>query len=177
MAKRYALKLKSIPESTLSSGAKEELVKAQILEAIMAGMDVKDAAKLYGVTDYRLGLIRSDPDYEELLQACQSNVELDHLKNINAAGKLGQWQASAWLLERRFPDKYAKRDIIRHEYDVKLGTFIRLVLDVVNQVSPELKRNILQRLQIVNVEEIVYTAKRNEMGSHNPPVLVGSNAD
>ena len=160
--KRYTLRLKDAvsDKKELSSGAQEELAKAQMLEAVLCGLDIKDAAKINGITDYKLGLIRSNPDFEELLQACQANAELQHLNNIASAGKLGQWQASAWFLERKYPDKYGKKDTIRHEYEVKLGTFMRVVLEIVNGTAPELKRTILQNLRGINVDEVVYDAKR-----------------
>lgn len=176
MAKKHILRLKSaVDTQQLSSGAQSELSKAQLLEAIMAGMDLKDAAKINGISEFKLGLIRSDPNFEELLQACQANVEMDHLKNISTAGKLGQWQASAWFLERKYPDKYGKKDTIRHEYEVKLGTFMRVVLDIVNQSAPELKKIILQSLRMINVEEVVYTAKRKELDYTTPSMTVKSN--
>jgi hypothetical protein len=163
--KRLTLRLKNaVPDKKdLSSGAQDELSKAQIMEAVLCGLDIKEAAKINGVTDYKLGLFRSDPNFEELLQACQANAELEHLKNIAGAGKLGQWQASAWFLERKYPDKYGKKDTIRHEYEVKLGTFMRVVLEIVNTQAPELKKTILQNLRGVNVEELVYDAKRKEI--------------
>lgn len=176
MPKKLVLRLKDAVEpKQLSSGAQEELSKAQLLEAVMAGMEIKDAAKLNGISEYRLGIIRSNPDFEELLQACQGNVELDHLKNINMAGKLGQWQASAWFLERKFPDKYGKKDTIRHEYEVKLGTFMRVVLDIVNQTTPELKKLILQNLRTINVDSVVYDAKRKELDYKKTASVVGPN--
>jgi hypothetical protein len=163
--KRYTLRLKdAVPNKReLSSGAQDELAKAQMLEAVLAGIDVKDAAKINGITPHRLALMRSDPNFEELLDACQANVELSHLKYIHSAGKLGQWQASAWYLERKYPDKYGKKDTIRHEYEVKLGTFMRVVLQIVNSTAPELKKTILQNLRCINIEEVVYDAKRKEI--------------
>lgn len=167
MSKRMTLRLKDVIDtSKLSSGAQEELSKAQLLEAIMSGMDIKDAAKINGISDFRMGIIRSDPNFEELLQACQANAEFEHLKNINSAGRMGQWQASAWFLERKFPDKYGKKDTIRHEYEVKLGTFMRVVLEIVNSTDPGIKKIILQNLRTINVEEVVFNAKRQELDYH-----------
>jgi hypothetical protein len=164
MAKRYNLKLKDVIDpSQLSSGAKLELVKAQMLEAILSGMDITDAAKTVGVSNFRLASIRSDPNFEELIQACLANMELQHLKHINTAASLGQWQASAWILERKFPDKYGKRDTIRHEYEVKIGTFMKVVLEIVNNSAPDVKKIILQKLRSINVEEVVYTAKKDSI--------------
>lgn len=173
---KYVLKLKdAVDPNQLSSGAREELAKAQLLEAVMSGMDFKDAAKINGISEFRLGIIRSDPNFEELLQACQGNVELDHLKNINTAGKMGQWQASAWFLERKFPDKYGKKDTIRHEYEVKLGTFMRVVLEIVNQTAPEMKKLILQNLRTINVDEVVHVAKQKELDYKKTALAVGPN--
>jgi hypothetical protein len=40
---------------------------------------------------------------------------------------------------------------------------MRVVLDLVNQSAPELKKIILQNLRMINVEEVVYSAKRKEL--------------
>jgi transposase len=38
--------------------------------------------------------------------------ETSHVSRIEAAAEAGTWQASAWLLERRFPERWAKRDVL-----------------------------------------------------------------
>lgn len=39
-----------------------------------------------------------------------AEAELDDNRLIQAAAKSGAWQAAAWRLERRHPDRYGKRD-------------------------------------------------------------------
>lgn len=45
-----------------------------------------------------------------------ATAETNHLATITAASK-DSWQAAAWILERRFPDKYARRTAHRFEDD------------------------------------------------------------
>jgi hypothetical protein len=35
------------------------------------------------------------------------------MKRIEKAGMKGSWQADAWLLERRNPEQFARRDMVR----------------------------------------------------------------
>lgn len=44
------------------------------------------------------------------LQQAEGQHELVYLRNIQAAAKKEQhWRAAAWMLERRYPERYAKR--------------------------------------------------------------------
>jgi hypothetical protein len=144
---------------TLDSNAKNRcnkfLNKAKLAMYMKQGLDIKDAAKLCNINDYQLGLLRSDPEFEELIEYCGANCEFTHLKNIEEAGTMGAWQASAWVLERKFPDKYGKRDTIKHEYEVKLMSFQKVVLNVINELDPNIRQIIMQKLRNYNVDEQV----------------------
>ena len=52
--------------------------------------------------------------FDEDLEAAEAQAELHHLRLVTqaAAGtptKPGDWKAAAWLLERKHPDKFARR--------------------------------------------------------------------
>ncbi len=56
-----------------------------------------------------------DPDlFSELLEAVERGEADAHARNllvIQTAGNAGTWQASAWFLERRYPEQYARRTL------------------------------------------------------------------
>lgn len=49
-------------------------------------------------------------EFSETIKKGRAHLEGDCLKDIIQAGKSGEWQARAWILERRWPEDYGKRD-------------------------------------------------------------------
>lgn len=149
--------------------AKTFLIKAKLAMYMKRGLDIKDAAKLCNVSDYQLGLLRSDPDFEQLIEYCCADCEHEHLNNIGAAGELGQWQASAWILERKFPDKYGKKDTVRHEYELKMMSFQKVILGVINDLDPSVRQLVMQKLRGLNVESEVHDI---QLADVNQPMMI-----
>lgn len=52
----------------------------------------------------------------ESVKQAEARFKLTHIKNIKTAGDSGNWQASAWLLERCYRDEYGRATM-----DVNLG--------------------------------------------------------
>jgi hypothetical protein len=73
--------------------------------------------------------------FRERLAQAESMCEITHLKNIRVAAEdPKQWRASAWLLERKFPDHYGKRKprtITAEQAAELLGKLTLIVLDEV----------------------------------------------
>lgn len=126
---------------------KQEQMKAKLANYLIRGIDLEDACKLAGCGRELLGVLRSDFEFEDFVQKCYAENESSYLEAIEKASKLGYWQAAAWFLERRFPDKYARRDIIKHEYEIKLNTFKEVILKVIGEVAPEIKHKIIYALR------------------------------
>lgn len=162
-------RLKLIPKhptldtSNLSNGAEELYSKMKLVEFMETGLDLSEAAKLANVSTYKVDLYRSDPDFEELVQKCQASCEFQHIQNINTAGSMGQWQASAWFLERKFPKKYGKKDTIKHEYEIKVNSFMNAVIQVVNRIDPNIRKLILQELNQIDTDHAIDVAKEMKM--------------
>lgn len=49
-------------------------------------------------------------EFLESVKRARAEAEAFHLKNIREAGDTGSWQASAWWLERSFPDRWGRKD-------------------------------------------------------------------
>lgn len=116
------------------------------------GLSLKESCVLAKVSPMMLASLRSDVEFDEFVQEMGLYFEANLLDDISTAGKSGYWQASAWLLERKLPEKYGKKDIVKHEYEIKLMTFQKAVLDVVNKVDPNIKLQIVQQLKQINTE-------------------------
>jgi hypothetical protein len=152
MAKKLNLKTK--PDN-ISKTIQNTLIKSKLCLYMERGLSIDDAAKLVGVSKYKLSVFRSDPEFEDFVQACSLKCESDNLGNIKEAGDMGQWQASSWMLERLYPDKYGKKDTIRHEYELKLNSFMKLVFSVINSLDPHVRSSIYAKLKELDVDSEV----------------------
>lgn len=87
-----------------------------------------------------------DPDFSERLKRAESNLEVTHLSIIQEAAKKN-WRASAWVLERIRPDRYAKRD--PHAVTTEqLGAVLTCLAEILVEEIPaeEHKENVLRRV-------------------------------
>ena len=160
MATKFKLNKAEKGTCKLDTKAKDKcqsfLTKAKLALYMKRGLDIRDAAKLCRVSEYQLGMLRSDPDFEQLIEYCSADCEQTHLNAISDAGTMGQWQAAAWILERKFPDKYGKKDTIKHEYEIKMMSFQKVILNVINELDPKIRHIIMQKLRNINVESEIY---------------------
>lgn len=138
---RYKLK------STSNNEVKIKVLKSKIAYFLSLGIDLDDACKLTDCNKNFLGELRSDPEFEEFVQQCLVNREYEYLEAIKTAAHSGQWQAATWFLERKYPEKYGKRDTIVHEYNIKLQTLMNVFVGVVDEVAPHLKFEIFKKLR------------------------------
>ena len=142
-------------------------MKTKLIEGLVTGLDIDSAAKLSGISNNELNFLRADPEFEELIQSQEIKFEFENLVNIKTAGDMGAWQAASWLLERRFPDKYGKKDVIKHEYEFKLQAFQNIVVRVINKLPSDIKQMFLQELrtfdlnsQVDNLDNLPVVSKK-----------------
>lgn len=117
-------------------------VEEQILTEIKHGMPLDGAALLHGIhsTSFlrwrRCELSEAGSDRDERCwrcRGCRLQQKVDcalesfkavHLKRIaDATNREGDpvWQASAWLLERRFKDEFALKTVMDNRHSVDIG--------------------------------------------------------
>ncbi len=93
--------------------------KREILAIVAVGCSRTVAAAYVGCAISTIqNTADRDPTFAEKLRQAACATELGLLKNIrNAAAKEQYWRAAAWALERRFPERYARRgpDVITLE--------------------------------------------------------------
>lgn len=92
--------------------------KDTIVHAISKGTPIKYAAQAAGIhpaTFFRwleqgeqqdVGPYR---DFYNAIEKAQGAAVVSHLSNIENAAQSGSWQASAWLLERRFHQDFSRK--------------------------------------------------------------------
>lgn len=168
MAKRLNLKTKP---NKVGKTIQDTLIKGKLALYMERGLSIEDAAKLVGVTKYKLSVLRCDPEFEEFIEACALKCESDNLGNIKEAGDMGQWQASSWVLERLYPDKYGKKDTIRHEYELKLNSFIKLIFGVINELDAHVRSSIYGKLRDLDVDMEIINMQQTKELTYEPEKL------
>ncbi len=98
--------------------------QAQICEYVAQGHSREIAAQACGIaatTVYRWmkrGETEPDGPFGEFcmaLKRADAEAEIACLRRIKAAAEAGDWRAAAWMLERRYPEKWGRRRAARSE--------------------------------------------------------------
>ena len=86
--------------------------KAQVCAIAAVGCDRQIAAHYLGCRPEDLrGELERDTSFANDLVQAEAQAELGHMRNVKqAAAEEKNWRASVWWLERRAPDRYARRD-------------------------------------------------------------------
>lgn len=132
----------------------------KICGAVAEGLSYQDAAALAGINRHTLSAWRKTyPDFADALEQAESEFVRHHVGNIAAAADKGTWQASAWLLERKFPAMFALRAELRlnqvEEPDSEEDDWDEILAD-----SPELQQMAIEFYRAI--EE----AKRKRQGGN-----------
>ena len=111
----------------------DESVWQRLNQAISVGAYIEDACVFAGISSRQFRRWRElaeqgvEPYAEKWqeINKSESQAIVRNLFNIQNASNNGTWQASAWLLERKYPDKYGKKDTVnildnQNNFDVEL---------------------------------------------------------
>jgi hypothetical protein len=117
------------------------------------GLSLEDACILTGIThDVFKSWRQNYPEFDDFISRCMIRVEDDALNYIKEAMGGGTWQASAWMLERKYPAKYGKRDMLKQEIFYSHQKFVKIILEVINEASPELRATVVNRLRASKID-------------------------
>ena len=111
----------------------DESVWQRLNQAISVGAYIEDACVFAGISSRQFRRWRElaeqgiEPYAErwEEINKSESQSIVRNLFNIQNASNNGTWQASAWLLERKYPEKYGRKETVNlvdknKEFDVEL---------------------------------------------------------
>ena len=110
----------------------DEQIWSRLSQAISVGAYIEDACVFAGISSrqYRRWGVLAEKGVEPYaskwveIQKSEAQAIVRNLFNIQNAANSGTWQASAWILERKYPEKYARKDFVQitegSDYDVEL---------------------------------------------------------
>lgn len=86
--------------------------KREIFAILSIGASRNDAADYIGVGRTTLhDLIEKDEDFAEQVKKAESAGKIKHMKKV---GNAPAWQASAWMLERKWPKEFGAKQQLEH---------------------------------------------------------------
>ena len=98
----------------------------KILSTVALGIWPDRAAQIHGISPVAMRKHKQrHPDFVTAIEKAEAEAEAGfHGKILRATEK--QWQAAAWMLERRWPNRYAKRE---PEVQVTVSNEVNVVPD------------------------------------------------
>ena len=97
----------------------------RLLDALRAGNARVHAARYAGIDqDSITNWMHRSSDFSDAVKKAEADAIVRHVANIAKAAADGQWQASAWWLERRYPEHFGRR----FEPDSSPGTAMQVTV-------------------------------------------------
>jgi hypothetical protein len=125
----------------------DAIKEAEICAIVSVGGSLRTAAKHVGSTVSAIR-VRADRNrqFAQRLKRAESDFEVILLSNIQQAGKKS-WNASAWLLERIFPERFVKRRPNTIPVEEVNDVFEHLAKIIAHEVpDPERSERLLDRV-------------------------------
>lgn len=99
-------------------------VRTKILDGLRAGLHPDTAANLAGVDPSSLSLwmkrgaegVKNFKEFREEVHKALAECEAGSLIRINKAAQAGDWRAAAWTLERRFNERWGRKDKVDNSH-------------------------------------------------------------
>jgi hypothetical protein len=90
-------------------------------------------------------------DFNVAIKRAEAEGEQLHIRRINQAGEEGAWQADAWMLERKDPKKWGRKDATKLELSGEVKTinteqFQQLQDAIVKSLDPTARAKLSERL-------------------------------
>ena len=140
-----------VKKSVVKRGRKSKLDDARrdkLLKAIRVGNDKKVACALAGISEatlYRwLELAQKKNaraelrEFRESLERAEAEAEVLKVSRIAQAADNGRWQAAAWWLERKHPERWGQQTKIKAEVSGPNGEPISISIEEARKVVLEM---------------------------------------
>jgi hypothetical protein len=109
----------------------------RLLDALRAGNTIQHACRYADISDETYAnWSRRSLEFLERVKKAEADAIVRHVANIAKAAADGQWTASAWWLERRYPQDYALR--FQNDAIAAAGVQVTIAFDHANQDSTTL---------------------------------------
>jgi transposase len=109
-----------------------------LADYLRSGLFLREACSLAGVNrdsvytwlkkgtrDRKKGEDSVEARFTDTIKRAMAEAEADALNDVRNAAKLPQfWAAGAWYLERRYPEKYGRKDRLAMEHSGQMGVGI-----------------------------------------------------
>lgn len=126
--------------------------KHEVCLIVSIGCALDTAARYAGCRPDAIGTaVLEDPAFARDLARAEAGIELAHMRAVQQAARDERhWRASAWWLERKSPDHYARR-----QADAVSPAELKTVLTKLSEAiaaeiaSPDERRRLLRRLEQV----------------------------
>jgi hypothetical protein len=125
------------PDPTVPTVSDEQ--RGRIYGILSAGCDRQTAADYIGcsLADFR-SMMQRDSAFAKEVRRCEAQVEFKHMQNVQAlAHEKKEWRASVWWLERRAPERFARRAGAVTARQLK--AYIAVLSDLLCEVIPDFK--------------------------------------
>ena len=90
--------------------------KDELFRLLSDGLPVTLATAAAGIGRTTFYNWMNDAKFAEQVEAAQARAVAPLLDRIRTAASNGQWQAAAWILERRWPGEFGRRDRLQTEH-------------------------------------------------------------
>ena len=130
----------------------------ELVELLETGVHVETACSIAGIRKkdfYDWMKLALDPEKNNIYKTFRDRVrramgltEKKTLLNVKEAGDKGDWRAAAWMLERRFPKRWAKQDPDKANEPTKVTFITQMGEDGVSQqVVKETSTDVMEQLE------------------------------
>lgn len=112
----------------------DSATQQKFIDAVREGLPFSTACALAGIADTTFANWRhraeSEPDslyfgFMQAVKEAEAEAEAANVKRIRSAADNGQWQAAAWILERRHPDKWARTERSEQQHSGQVEIVVR----------------------------------------------------
>ena len=146
----------------------DEVKRSNICALLAAGCSRRKAAEYVGCAPSTIGYLAArDRYFAKQMRQAEMQKEVRPLTNLmQASGK--HWRAAAWLLERQFPNRYARRQpdlMTRQEFHDAISSVTNILIDTVSSQRDRLA----MRHRIDQVLNVLDASARPELGASDDP--------
>ena len=125
------------PQGRPKGDAKEKMLrlKDELKKYLSLGMTYSDACNLVGIdyTTFYKWMHGKEPHHLIFQNDMNEAISKGKAKLMLAIYNNDNWQAKAWILERKYPDEFGKKERIEHSGEIKGNE--KFVIEVVHTDS------------------------------------------